>query len=199
MTHTQPTASPRRRDPQGTRDRLVRAALDLFTTQGYHGSTTPQIAARAGVAEGTIYRHFSSKQQLLNEIYRGALRVFADTIRESTGERACRERLEQIALGWREVALRNPAVVRLVFVSRIRGQLDQTSRESWTEFREEVEKIIASGKAAGQVRPGPVTFWADVWLQLMALMLERIANREWTPEQTAPAQLIESAWIAMGV
>ena len=47
----------RKRDPKGTRERLVRAALELFTTQGYHASTTTQIATRAGIAEGTIYRH----------------------------------------------------------------------------------------------------------------------------------------------
>ncbi len=73
-------AKPRRRDPKNTRERLVRAALDLFTTQGYHASTTPQVARRAGVAEGTIYRHFTSKEQLLNEIYRGAARMFTEII-----------------------------------------------------------------------------------------------------------------------
>ena len=68
MTHHNATLrgpERRRRDPQATRDRLVRAALELFTTKGYHGSTTPQIAAAAGVAEGTIYRHFQSKEHLL--------------------------------------------------------------------------------------------------------------------------------------
>jgi len=47
-----------------THQRLVRAALELFTTTGYHLTTTPLIAKKAGVAEGTIYRHFASKQHL---------------------------------------------------------------------------------------------------------------------------------------
>src|SRR5439155_924427 len=55
-----------------TRQRLIRAALELFTTTGYHLTTTPLIARKAGVAEGTIYRHFDSKQHLLNELYRAA-------------------------------------------------------------------------------------------------------------------------------
>src|SRR5207302_11393513 len=53
-----------------TRERLVRAALELFTAQGYHDTTTPAIAKKAGVAEGTIYRHFAGKQQFFNELYR---------------------------------------------------------------------------------------------------------------------------------
>ena len=49
-----------------TRDRLLEAARELFTTAGYHATTTPILAQRAGVAEGTIYRHFPSKSALLN-------------------------------------------------------------------------------------------------------------------------------------
>ena len=52
-----------------TRDRLLEAARELFTTLGYHATTTPILAKRAGVAEGTIYRHFPSKQALLNAAY----------------------------------------------------------------------------------------------------------------------------------
>src|SRR5689334_9812143 len=104
MTHTPgpAPAQPRRRDARGTRERLARAALELFTTQGYHASTTPQIAAKAGVAEGTIYRHFTSKEHLLNEIYRGAVRLLIKAIRDAKPQLPCRDRLEQIASAWRE-------------------------------------------------------------------------------------------------
>src|SRR5438270_14075768 len=64
-----------------TRERLVRAALELFTAQGYHDTTTPAIAKKAGVAEGTIYRHFAGKQQFCNELYRASAR-WADMVVE---------------------------------------------------------------------------------------------------------------------
>ena len=70
-----------RRDGEATRQRLLRAALELFTTTGFRATTTPQIAERAGVAEGTIYRHFSSKEQLLNDVYRAAPRGFEPQLR----------------------------------------------------------------------------------------------------------------------
>jgi AcrR family transcriptional regulator len=201
MTHPQgePTAGTftRKRDPRGTRDRLVRAALELFTTQGYHASTTPEIAAKAGVAEGTIYRHFASKEQLLNEIYRAGVRVFVTIVRDQPAALPCAERLQRIAAGWRDVAGRNPSLVRLVFVSRVRPLLDARSRDAGKELRGEIEQLIASGKAAGQVRPGAVDVWADVWLQVIALMLERVANKEWVPEQAGPRLAVESAWAAI--
>jgi len=50
---------------QATRDRIVAAARQLFAEQGFDGTTTAAIAERAGVAEGTIFRHFASKRELL--------------------------------------------------------------------------------------------------------------------------------------
>ena len=188
---------PRKRDPKGTRDRLVRAALELFTTQGYHASTTPEIAHKAGVAEGTIYRHFASKEQLLNEIYRAGLRLFVTIVREAPLTLPVPERLERIAAGWRDIALRNPHVVHLVLVSRVKNLLDPRSRDAAKELRDEVEKLIASGKSAGLVRPGAVEVWADIWMQLVSLMLERVANKEWTPDQAAPRLAVEAAWAAI--
>jgi AcrR family transcriptional regulator len=175
----------------------VRAALELFTTQGYHASTTPEIASKAGVAEGTIYRHFASKEQLFNEIYRAGVRLFVTIVKEAPLTLSAPQRLERIAAGWREIALKNPHVVHLVLVSRVRSLLDPRSRDAATELRDEVEKLIASGKSAGLVRPGAVEVWADIWMQLVTLMLERVANREWTPDQAAPRLAVEAAWAAI--
>ena len=49
----------------GARERLVLAAVDLFTEQGYDATTVAQIAARAGVTKSTFFRHFPDKRELL--------------------------------------------------------------------------------------------------------------------------------------
>lgn len=56
--------------PNDTRAAILDAALDLFVEGGYHGTSVPAIAERAGVAAGTIYRHFEGKATLVNELYR---------------------------------------------------------------------------------------------------------------------------------
>jgi AcrR family transcriptional regulator len=47
------------------RERLVRAALDLFTEQGYDHTTVAQIAERAGLTKSTFFRHFPDKREVL--------------------------------------------------------------------------------------------------------------------------------------
>ncbi len=49
------------------RDLVLRAAHDLFATQGYHGTTTRQIAERAGVGEPVLFRNFGSKAGLFEQ------------------------------------------------------------------------------------------------------------------------------------
>src|ERR1700712_2797025 len=49
----------------GARERLVVAAVDLFTEHGYDATTVAQIAERAGVTKSTFFRHFSDKRELL--------------------------------------------------------------------------------------------------------------------------------------
>ncbi|TCO62081.1 TetR/AcrR family transcriptional regulator [Actinocrispum wychmicini] len=49
----------------GARERLVMAAVDLFTEQGYDATTVTQIAERAGVTKSTFFRHFPDKRELL--------------------------------------------------------------------------------------------------------------------------------------
>ncbi|MFB2583046.1 TetR/AcrR family transcriptional regulator [Herbiconiux sp. P15] len=48
------------------RERLIEAALDLFTEQGYDETTVAQIAERADLTKSTFFRHFSDKRELLS-------------------------------------------------------------------------------------------------------------------------------------
>ena len=52
----------------GARERLLGAARAVFAAKGYQAATTREIAARAGVAELTLFRHFSSKQGLFEAL-----------------------------------------------------------------------------------------------------------------------------------
>jgi AcrR family transcriptional regulator len=51
-----------------TRTKILKAAQKLFARQGYDGTTTKDLAQGAGVAEGTIFRHFANKKAILIEV-----------------------------------------------------------------------------------------------------------------------------------
>jgi TetR/AcrR family transcriptional regulator, repressor of fatR-cypB operon len=56
--------------PDDKREAVLQAALALFAEQGFHGTTVPEIAAKARVAAGTIYRYFDGKETLINVLFK---------------------------------------------------------------------------------------------------------------------------------
>lgn len=60
------------RKKEDKRQRLLQAALELFAERGFFGTAVPLVAETAGVAAGTVYRFFDSKETLVNEVFREA-------------------------------------------------------------------------------------------------------------------------------
>jgi AcrR family transcriptional regulator len=66
-----------------TRERIVRAAADLVARGGYREAQVAAVAQRAGVATGTVYRHFPSKADLFTEVFRSASQREVDAVAEA--------------------------------------------------------------------------------------------------------------------
>ena len=66
-----------------TRTRILQSAQRLFANKGYEGTTTRDLAADAGVAEGTLFRHFSNKKAILVEVAtQGWVDILTDLLTE---------------------------------------------------------------------------------------------------------------------
>jgi AcrR family transcriptional regulator len=189
------------RSGDATRQRLLRAALDLYADGGIRDLTTPVIARRAGVAEGTIYRHFTGKDLLLNEAYRGAHRWAVGVIAEqAAGPGAgpgAREVLERLGRRLVEGASRDPAALRMLLDGGRESFIDAESRAAARRTREALEQIVARGKSEGTVRAGPVELWAAVWLSVVSLVLDRVCSREWTPGHSLVGPALDAGWAAI--
>jgi AcrR family transcriptional regulator len=55
--------------PDTVRDRVLRAAVELFAEQGYDKTSVQEVVERAGVTKGALYHYFTAKDDLLFEIY----------------------------------------------------------------------------------------------------------------------------------
>ena len=68
---------------EDTRSRILKAALRLFAAQGYDGTTTKELAKKAKVAEGTIFRYFPNKKAVLIEVAtEGWVEILTDLLTE---------------------------------------------------------------------------------------------------------------------
>ncbi|GGR26762.1 TetR/AcrR family transcriptional regulator [Deinococcus ruber] len=80
----------------GATERLIIAAVDLFTEQGYDATTVAQIAERAGVTKSTFFRHFPDKRELLVAGQETLSRLLADGIAEAPADASA---LDAVAAG----------------------------------------------------------------------------------------------------
>lgn len=62
--------------PHSPRQRILATATDLFSRKGYRAVGTDTIIERSGVAKMTLYRHFSSKNELINAYIERTIQQF---------------------------------------------------------------------------------------------------------------------------
>lgn len=63
-----------------TKNQIIETAREIFADKGFKGATTSEIAKNAGISEGTIYRHFESKNELLMECVAPVLQYILDNM-----------------------------------------------------------------------------------------------------------------------
>jgi len=69
--------------PEGTRGRVLRAALELFAEYGFYGASIRDIAANAGIKSATLYAHYPSKEHILAELVRLGHELLYDRLRQA--------------------------------------------------------------------------------------------------------------------
>lgn len=67
---------PRRPRSENKRSKIIDAAMRHFAEQGYHAARVADIAAALGIAKGSVFQHFGSKDGLFFEVYKKAVRSF---------------------------------------------------------------------------------------------------------------------------
>lgn len=192
-------ASPTGHKGDLTRQRLLRAALELYTSEGFRGTTTPMIAARAGVAEGSIYRHFRGKEALFNATRRHALDWALGVVEDVTaGRHPARDALTRIGRRLAEAAARDAPAVRMVLAPPPDAPSPDelvTSRDQ--AFGSALQGIMAGAKSNGEVRAGPAELWAGVWLAVVRHAVLRVANGEWPADHPHVALALDAAFDAV--
>jgi AcrR family transcriptional regulator len=100
-------------------DRLLRAALALFATHGFEGTSVRMIAAKAGVAPGLLYAYFPSKDALLEACFEGSMRDVLETFAAADAEPNPQARIATLVRSSAEVIRRNLDFWRLSYGVRM--------------------------------------------------------------------------------
>jgi AcrR family transcriptional regulator len=137
-----------------TRERLLRAAADVFAERGYDGTRVADIAAAAGVSNGALYAHFDSKAELLLAALRAhGRRELADLLAADPG-RPVTELLLQAGRSLpRRCDSRGYLIVEALMAARRDDDVAGPMRDYTAERADWLAGLIEAGQASGEVDP----------------------------------------------
>jgi len=140
----------------GRRAAVLAAALELFERVGYGNVAMSKIAASAGVAAGTIYTYFRSKEELANALYRECKLALAgellDVAPDDGGARA------EFGRVWRSLvtfAAAQPAALSFLENHRHDVYLDDESKALSAAIDAGAADFVRRGQRSGEIRSGP--------------------------------------------
>ena len=135
------------------RERVVDAAVRVFTERGYDGTTMADIARALGIHKTSIYHYVSGKEDLLDEALKRALNALHGMLAEPDAvDGPAVERLRYVVRRTVEIMVNQLAEVTVLL--RVRGN---TPTERWAmsqrrDFDRAVERIVGEAIAAGELR-----------------------------------------------
>ncbi|MER8010993.1 MULTISPECIES: TetR family transcriptional regulator [unclassified Streptomyces] len=117
----------RERKKQRTRDALLRAAVELFTTRGYERTTVDDIAEAVDVSQRTFFRYYAGKEEAALALQELVVARFVEAVRERPAAEAPMEALKQAVLeGWQTLNEVIEAVVPVELYLRMYRVIEST-------------------------------------------------------------------------
>ncbi|TNH26781.1 TetR/AcrR family transcriptional regulator [Micromonospora orduensis] len=145
----------RSRRREDTRQRLFVAAVELIAEQGFSATTVDDIAARAGVAKGTVYYNFESKTVLFEELLRHGIGLLTAEFRAAVAGLPPRAALAALVRAELEYIRRYRAFAQLLLSEmwRTNREWQQTLRLLRSEAIEVIAETVRAGVDSGDLPP----------------------------------------------
>lgn len=137
------------------REAILRSATKVFARKGFFNAKVADIAAEAGIADGTVYLYFKSKDDILHSIFdRAMVEFISEAAKELETITDPAEKLERIATIHLE-RLGADRDLAIVFQVELRGStkfMQEFSAAGFAEYLDVIKKTIEEGQSAGKFR-----------------------------------------------
>lgn len=133
---------------------LVSAAAELLAEQGYAACSVAAVARRAGVAAGTVYRHFASKADLVAEVFRGVVSREVEAVQAAVdASDTVEDRIASVVRTFAGRALKAPRLAYALLTEPVDPVVDELRLEFRIAFRDIAAGAIADGVRTGELPP----------------------------------------------
>ena len=157
----------RRKDARA--DELLNAALELFAERGCGATRLEDVAARAGVVKGTIYRYFRNRRELLTAAAHERLQLLAAGIEPAaSADCASGDYLRQVMKAWWQ-QICDARAYGLIALLKLEG--DACHQQTIERYRATTAAILKRGVAGGEFRPVDIASMAQLLITPVLALL----------------------------
>jgi AcrR family transcriptional regulator len=132
---------------------IVAAAAALLAEGGYARCSVAAVAARAGVAAGTVYKHFDGKVALIAEVFRSIVTHEVEVVREAAATGTAAECTTAVLETFARRALKAPRRAYVLLAEPVDPVIDDLRLEFRRAFRDVITAAISRGVATGELPP----------------------------------------------
>ncbi|HZS36931.1 MAG TPA: TetR/AcrR family transcriptional regulator [Polyangia bacterium] len=141
--------------PEGKRERILDAAVRVFAQEGFYNAKVAQIAHVAGVADGTIYLYFKSKDDLLISLFEDRMERVNENLREAlASSKSATDRLRTVVRLHLDLIEKNRHMAEVICVELRQSSkfVKEYKNPKFAEFLRLIASAIADGQASGELR-----------------------------------------------
>ncbi|MCP4220248.1 MAG: TetR/AcrR family transcriptional regulator [bacterium] len=175
---------------------IIEIAMKLFIAKGFHGVPTSLIAKEAGVATGTLFHHFKTKEELINKIYTTVkVKLMAAIYSNLEGIESIRGRIRRIWLNSMRWYMAHPE--HLAFMNQFYTSpfITAITREETMHHLKPFYSIIEEGKRLEIVKDIPDDFMVDIEHALTSAMAKHfIKNPETFTDEKYRETVFDVFW-----
>jgi TetR/AcrR family transcriptional regulator len=139
-----------------TKNLIFDSAIKTFSDKGYNGATMDEIAMNAGVAKGTLYYHFRSKEEIFKYIIEEGMRIVRDEIQTAVkNEKDPVEKLREIFKGQLNLVHRNRDFFKVIASQLWGKEIRQLNlRDIMQKYISDIEVYVKEAMDAGKIKKG---------------------------------------------
>jgi TetR/AcrR family transcriptional regulator, fatty acid metabolism regulator protein len=180
-------------DNRSTRERILDAALNIFSSKGFHDTRMDEIVHEAHTSKGSIYFHFPNKEKLFTAL----VDQFADLIERRVTTAIAQEKqgMDRVKVALREVLetfarYRRPAKLLLVQAVGLGSVFEKKRLEVTDRFATLIKSYLDEAVAAGDIAPIDSEVVAHAWMgAIYNVVIQWVYTGEPTQERIIAAML----------
>lgn len=164
-----------------TKRKIFETSMKLFAEKGYDATSIEEITATVGVAKGTLYYHFSSKEEIFNFLIEEGIKLLQNSVDIKTAK------LENYVDKIKAVVLIQIKIVNKYedFITILLGQFygkearNKMCQKYVYEYIEKIERIVEQGIKDGQIKQGnPKVIASEIYGLIASTLIYKMKNQE---------------------